>query len=80
LQAQYVPVNLRRLQQGYAFDLSKKALQKRILYDGSFVEDETSFRGNLVVSPKFHLRDYLQSFADPYWYNEANVEVKNLEV
>ena len=74
-----MPVNLHRTPEGYTFDLSKKALQKRTLYAGSFSQDKVTFRGDFVVSRKFDLRDYLQSFADPYWFEEAIVEVKNLE-
>ncbi len=80
LQDQYVPVNLRRTQEGYTFDLSKKALQKRIVYAGSFSQNNKAFQVNLVVSRKFNLKAYLQSFEEPYWYNEATVEVKDLEV
>lgn len=80
LQDQYVPVNLRRTEEGYAFDISKKALQKRIVYAGNFSETRTTYYSHLVVSTKFNLLAYLQSFADPYWVNEAMVEVSDLEI
>jgi hypothetical protein len=80
LQAQYVPVNLRRTPEGYAFDISKKALQKRVIFSGSFTQDEVAFLGEFTVSSKFNVRDFLQSFAEPYWIDEAIIEVKNLEL
>ena len=73
-------MNLRRTPEGYIFDLSKKALQKRTMYAGSFSQNEDVFRGEFVVSRKFNVRDYLQSFADPYWTNEAIIEVKDLDL
>ncbi|TFG73006.1 MAG: radical SAM protein [Anaerolineales bacterium] len=79
LQDQYVPVNLRRIEDGYEFDIPKKALQKRIVYAGSFLQTSSTHCSKLVVSGKFDLMAYLQSFADPYWYNEAVVEVNDLE-
>jgi hypothetical protein len=79
LQDKYVPVNLRRVQDGYTFDVPKKARQKRIFYKGSFTQDDTFFRGEIVISQKFDLRDYLKSFAEPFYVDEAVVEVKDLE-
>ena len=80
LQDHYLPVNLRRTEEGYTYDLSKKALQKRILFAGSFIQNDTIFKGNLVVSSKFDLRDYLKSFTEPYWIDEAAVFVQDLEL
>jgi hypothetical protein len=79
LQDKYVPVNLLRVQDGYKFDVPKKARQKRIFYKGSFIQNDTFFLGEIVISQKFDLRDYLKSFAEPFWSDEAVVEVKNLE-
>lgn len=78
LQEQYVPVNLRRTDGGYLFDVPKKALQKRMLYAGQFSQDDACFQCEITVSPKFDLKGYLQSFDDPYWAEEARVEVSAL--
>ncbi len=84
LQDQYVPANLRGMgpdgASGYAFDLSTKALKKRVLFEGNFREVEGRYEIEVVVSPKFDLVDYLRSFSTPGRYREARVEVVSLDL
>ena len=80
LQAAYVPVNLRRDVDGYIFDISVKALKKRVLLAGEFTQDAHSFQARLVVGQKFVLVAYLRSFSGPDRCREAHVEVQDLEV
>ncbi len=78
LQAQYVPVNLRGVDDGYRFDIPEKALRKRVLLAGGFQETDGYLDAELVVSPKFDLVGYLRSFPDPARYREARAEVCHL--
>ena len=80
LQAAYAPVNVRRVGEGYAFDVPDKALKKKLLFEGEFSQDETTFNARLVVGPKFELLDYLRSFSEPERWREARVEVAALWV
>jgi radical SAM superfamily enzyme YgiQ (UPF0313 family) len=80
LHAAYAPVNVRRVGEGYAFDVPDKALKKKLLFEGEFNQDETAFTARLVVGPKFELLDYLRSFPEPERWREAEVEVKRLWV
>jgi radical SAM superfamily enzyme YgiQ (UPF0313 family) len=80
LQDQYVPVNLRGIDNGYRFDVPAKARKKRVLFEGHFAEREDRIEIDVVVSPKFDLVDYLSSFTEPGRYREAQVEVVTLEL
>ncbi|MBN2393305.1 MAG: radical SAM protein [Anaerolineae bacterium] len=80
LQMAYAPVNVRRVGEGYAFEVPDKALKKKLLFEGEFNQDETTFTAQLVVGPKFELLDYLRSFPQPERWREARVEVKGLWV
>jgi radical SAM superfamily enzyme YgiQ (UPF0313 family) len=80
LQAAYAPVNIRRTQSGYQFDIPEKTLKKKILFEGEFMQDEATFSARLIVGPKFELLDYLRSFPEPERWREARVEVKSLWV
>ncbi len=78
LHAAYAPVNVRRVGEGYAFDIPNKALKKKLLFEGEFNQDETAFAARLVVGPKFELLDYLRSFPQPERWREARIEVIRL--
>jgi hypothetical protein len=80
LQDAYVPVNLRRMETGYRFDVPKKARKKRVLLAGHFAQDPEVFEAKLVVTPKFDMKAYLASF--PSWERslEAQIEVLELEL
>ena len=78
LHAAYAPVNVRRVGEGYAFDVPEKALKKKLLFEGEFNQGETAFTARLVVGPKFELLDYLRSFSEPEQWREASVEVTRL--
>jgi radical SAM superfamily enzyme YgiQ (UPF0313 family) len=78
LHAAYAPVNVRRVGEGYVFDVPEKALKKKLLFEGEFSQDETVFTARLVVGPKFDLLDYLRSFPEPERFREASVEVTRL--
>jgi len=78
LHAAYAPVNVRRVGEGYAFDVPEKALKKKLLFEGEFSQDETTFTARLIIGPKFELLDYLRSFSEPERWREAHVEVIRL--
>ncbi len=78
LHAAYAPVNVRRVGEGYAFDVPDKALKKKLLFEGEFAQDQTMFTARLVVGPKFELLDYLRSFPEPERWREARAEVREL--
>jgi hypothetical protein len=78
LHAAYVPVNIRRVGEGYAFDVPDKALKKKLLFEGAFNQDETAFTARLVVGPKFELLDYLRSFPEPERWRAAHIEVTQI--
>jgi hypothetical protein len=80
LQDAYVPVNLRRMETGYRFDVPKKARKKRVLLAGHFVQGAEVFEAELTVTPKFDMQAYLDSF--PGWGRslEAQIEVLELEL
>jgi len=80
LHAAYAPVNIRKVGEGYAFDVSEKALKKKLLFEGEFSQDEAAFTARLVVGPKFEMLDYLRSFSKLEYWREARVEVKRLWV
>ncbi|HOT92816.1 MAG TPA: radical SAM protein [Anaerolineae bacterium] len=78
LHAAYAPVNIRRAEAGYVFDIPEKTLKKKMLLAGEFAQDETRFAARLVVGPKFELLDYLRSFPEPERWREARMEVMAL--
>jgi radical SAM superfamily enzyme YgiQ (UPF0313 family) len=80
LQDAYVPVNLRRVNEGYRFDVPEKARKKRVLLAGHFEQDAASFTAELEVTPKFDLVAYLRSFRGRDRILEAQVEVIELEL
>ncbi|HOU12859.1 MAG TPA: radical SAM protein [Anaerolineae bacterium] len=80
LHAAYAPVNVRRVGEGYVFDVPDKALKKKLLFAGEFTQDETTFTARLIVGPKFELLDYLRSFSEPERWREAHIEVRALWV
>lgn len=75
LQDAYVPVNLRRDDKGYSFDISAKARKKKMLFAGHYRQDELVFEAHLSVSPKFDLLGYLRAGFEKDRWREARVEV-----
>ncbi len=80
LHAAYAPVNVRRVGEAYVFDVPEKALKKKLLFEGEFSQDETTFSARLIVGPKFELLDYLRSFPASERWREARIEVRKLWV
>jgi len=74
----YVPTNLRRVGEGYRFDIPAKALKKKVLFEGAFHQDTEAFVAQLVVGPKFDLLGFLCSFEGPPRYLDARIEVQAL--
>ena len=75
LQDVYVPVNIRREGDGFAFDIPAKALKKNVLLEGDYCQIDDDWVIRAVVSLKFDLLAYLRSFDGPDRYREAAVEV-----
>ena len=80
LHAAYVPVNARREEVGFRFDIPEKARKKRVLLAGDYRRDATHFAARLVVTPKFDLLGYLRSFAGASREREAMIEWRDLKV
>lgn len=80
LRESYVPVNVRREGRRYHFDLSRKALKKRVLLGGSYMQDEENFVASLQVGPKFDLVGFLRSFGDHGRYREGRAEVTQIDI
>mgnify|MGYP006284208211 FL=1 len=78
LQEAYVPVNLRRMDAGYRFDVPEKVRKKRVLLAGHFEQDAYTFEAELLITPKFDLKAYLQSFPGRDRSLEAQVEIAEL--
>jgi hypothetical protein len=74
----YVPANIRGVGAGYVFDLPRKALKKRVLFDGRYMEGDERFQASLLVGPKFDLLGFLRSFEEPERYREASVEIQEI--
>ena len=73
----YLPYSLRRQGEGYCFDLPKKALKKKILFDGFFEAREEGFSASLQVGPKFDLLAFLRTFGQDL-ERHAQVQVTEL--
>lgn len=80
LQAAYVPVNLMRMDVGYRFDVPDKARKKRVLLAGHFEQDAYTFEAELVITPKFDMVAYLQSFPGRDRSTESRVEILELQI
>jgi len=80
LQAEYVPVNLRRNGDGYVLDIPEKARKKKVIFEGELAQDGPVCVGRLVVSPKFDWVSYLRAFPDSERWREAQAEVTRLEL
>ena len=80
LRSQYIPVNLRRSDFGYALDLPSRALRKRVILEGHVLEGEEHVELRMLVTPKFDLGAFLRSFGPPGQYREAMTEVVELEL
>ncbi|MFQ6100970.1 MAG: B12-binding domain-containing radical SAM protein [Anaerolineae bacterium] len=79
LRGAYLPYSLRREDSGYRFDLARKALKKKILFDGSFETREEGFFASLDVGPKFDLLAFLQTFGEKHLSRHAQVRVSMIQ-
>lgn len=79
LRSAYLPYSLRREGDGYRFDLTKKALKKRILFEGYIEEREGGFRASLDAGPKFDLGAFLRAFGAEGLARHAQVRVSGIE-
>ncbi|MBN1487044.1 MAG: radical SAM protein [Anaerolineae bacterium] len=78
LHQQYVPVNIRRHDGGYQFDIPAKAHKKKSLLGGNYTQDAVQFTGDLVIGPKLDIVDFLRSFDKPEHYREARIIIEHL--
>ncbi len=78
---QYVPVNVRRLDDEgrYRFDIPAKALKKKMLFEGQYHQDAEWFTASITVGPKFDLVGFLKSFGTFAPLGQARVAVRGLE-
>jgi hypothetical protein len=79
LRSTYLPYSLRREGAGYRFDLPRKALKKRVLFDGFFETQEDGFSASLNVGPKFDLGTFLQTAGGENLFRHARVQVSELQ-
>jgi radical SAM superfamily enzyme YgiQ (UPF0313 family) len=75
----YLPYSLRREGTGYRFDLPRKALKKRILFDGLLEMRESGFFASLDMGPKFDLLAFLQAFGEKHVSRHAQAQVSKIE-
>ena len=83
LRSVYLRYSLRREETRYRFDLPRKALKKKILFDGFFetYEDEEGgdgFFASLDVGPKFDLMAFLRTFSQGNLFRHARVQVSGI--
>ena len=78
LRAIYLPVNLRRVGDTLHFELSSKALKKRIVLEGSGAQTAAATELTLQVSSRFDLLGFLRSFGGQSLYRQAHVTVSEL--
>jgi hypothetical protein len=69
---------LRREGVHYRFDLPRKALKKKILFDGFLETQEDGFLASLDVGPKFDLGAFLQTFGGENLFRHARARVSGI--
>jgi len=81
LRGAYLPYSLRREGTRYRFDLPRKALKKKILFEGFLEtqEEGDSFFASLDVGPKFDLLAFLQTFGEENLFRHARVQISRIE-
>ncbi len=79
LREAYLPVNLRRDGESLCFELSPKALKKRVVLEGRCTQTASAAELLLHVSARFELLAYLRSFGHTDLYREAQVTVFDLQ-
>jgi hypothetical protein len=79
LRGAYLPYSLRREGDGYRFDLPRKALKKKILFDGFLETREEGFFASLDVGSKFDLAAFLQTFGQQNLFRHMRARVSGIE-
>jgi len=83
LRGAYLRYSLRREGNRYRFELPRKALKRKILFDGFFEtyegKGEKGLFGSLDVGPKFDLMAFLQTFGGRNLFRQARVRVSGIE-
>jgi len=79
LRAEYLHYNLRREDGRYRFELPRKALKKKILFDGFFETQSDGFSASLDVGPKFSLMAFLQTFGEEHLARHAQARVSAIQ-
>jgi hypothetical protein len=79
LRSAYLPYSLRRENDGYRFDLPKKALKKRLLYEGTIQPTQSGLLASLDVGVKFDLGALIATFGSPELARHASVQVSAIE-
>jgi hypothetical protein len=84
LRGAYLPYSLRRVPSGcagetcYHFEVPKKGLKKKILWDGTLRLDEHGMNAHLVIGPGFDALKFLGSFY-PRAYRHVRAHVTAIE-
>ena len=78
LRGAYLRYSLRREGARYRFDLPRKALKKKILFDGFLETQESGFLASLDVGPKFDLGAFLQTFGGENLFRHARARVSGI--
>jgi hypothetical protein len=78
LRGAYLRYSLRREGARYRFDLPRKALKKKILFDGFLETQESGFLASLDVGHKFDLGAFLQTFGGENLSRHARARVSGI--
>jgi hypothetical protein len=78
LRGAYLRYSLRREGTRYRFDLPRKALKKKILFDGFLETQEGGFLASLDVGLKFDLGAFLQTFGGEDLFRHARARVSGI--
>jgi hypothetical protein len=79
LRSAYLPYSLRREGDGYRFDLPKKALKKRLVYQGYIEERESGFTASLDVGARFDLSVLIAPIGPPGLARQIRARVSAVE-
>jgi hypothetical protein len=79
LRSAYLPYSLRREGDGYRFVLPKKALKKKLVYQGYIEEQERGFAASLDVGARFDLSALIASFGSPELARQIRARVSAVE-
>ncbi|MEA3340494.1 MAG: hypothetical protein U9R15_11060, partial [Chloroflexota bacterium] len=79
LRSAYAPYSLRREGDRLHFDLPRKAIKKKILFDGFFEVQKDGFWASLEIGPKFDLAAFLRTFGGETLFRHAQAHVSEIE-